>query len=108
MLVSSIDVRNLLSGIRLDLVDTVCELIKQKGANEIKINEPLCYQFIDDQANQSIDRVNAEQRSVEIDAAGFGEDYTLKLNELSTDMLLDILDVIEEDNFEIWEEKSEE
>jgi hypothetical protein len=108
MIVNSNDVRDLLSGIRMDLVDTICELIKQKGAIEVKFNEPLCYQFIDDQANQSIDRVNAEQRNVEIDCGGFGEDYSIKLSELDTDRLLSILEVIEDDYFEIWEEISEE
>jgi hypothetical protein len=108
MIVSSNEVRDLLSEIRMNLVDTVCELIKQKGAIEVKFNEPLCYQFIDDQANQSIDRVNAEQRNVEIDCGGFGEDYSIKLSELDTDRLLGILEVIENDNFEIWEEISEE
>jgi hypothetical protein len=108
MIVSSNEVRDLLSEIRMNLVDTVCELIKEKGANEVKFNEPLCYQFIDDQANQSIDRVNAEQRNVEIDCGGFGEDYSIKLSELDTDRLLGILEVIENDDFEIWEEISEE
>jgi hypothetical protein len=108
MIVSSNEVRDLLSEIRMNLVDTVCELIKEKGAIEVKFNEPLCYQFIDDQANQSIDRVNAEQRNVEIDCGGFGEDYSIKLSELDTDRLLGILEVIENDDFEIWEEISEE
>jgi hypothetical protein len=108
MIVSSNEVRDLLSEIRMNLVDTVCELIKEKGAIEVKFNEPLCYQFIDDLANQSIDRVNAEQRNVEIDCGGFGEDYSIKLSELDTDRLLGILEVIENDNFEIWEENSEE
>jgi hypothetical protein len=108
MIVSSNEVRDLLSEIRMNLVDTVCELIKQKGAIEVKFDEPLCYQFIDDQANQSIDRVNAEQRNVEIDCGGFGEDYSIKLSELDTDRLLGILEVIENDDFEIWEENSEE
>ena len=108
MIVSSNEVRDLLSEIRMNLVDTVCELIKQKGAIEVKFDEPLCYQFIDDQANQSIDRVNAEQRNVEIDCGGFGEDYSIKLSELDTDRLLGILEVIENDDFEIWEEISEE
>jgi hypothetical protein len=108
MIVSSNEVRDLLSEIRMNLVETVCELIKEKGAIEVKFNEPLCYQFIDDQANQSIDRVNAEQRNVEIDCGGFGEDYSIKLSELDTDRLLGILEVIENDDFEIWEEISEE
>jgi hypothetical protein len=106
--VTSNQVRDLLSGIRMGLVDTICELIKEKGAIEVKFNEPLCYQFIDDQANQSIDRVNAEQRNIEIDCGGFGEDYSIKLSELDTDRLLSILEVIENDDFEIWEEISEE
>jgi len=108
MIVSSNEVRDLLSEIRMNLVDTVCELIKQKGAIEVKLDEPLCYQFIDDQANQSIDRVNAEQKYVEIDCGGFGDDYSIKLSELDTDRLLGILEVIENDDFEIWEEISEE
>ena len=73
MKVNSNEIRDLLSDIKMDVINTICEHITNAKALEVKLNEPLCYQYIDEQANQSIDRVNVEQKCVEIDAAGFGE-----------------------------------
>jgi hypothetical protein len=101
---NSKDVKLILASLKVDVIDTICEAITNAKALEIRLNEPISYQYIDEQANQSIDRVNAEQKSVEVDAAGFGDDFSIKLNELDIDILLSILECIEGEHFEVWEQ----
>jgi hypothetical protein len=105
--INSDEIRDLLSDMKMDVIDCICDTITEAKAVDVKLSEPISYQYIDEQANQSIDRVNAEQRSVEIDCAGFGEDYSVKLVELDLEMLLNILEAIEDEDYEIWEELSE-
>lgn len=87
------------------LIDTICEDIKIDGAAEIELNSPPIYQFIDDQSNEVVGRINAETQTALIDN---GNDiWYIPLTDLTTDQLLYILELVEEKDYEIFEELEE-
>lgn len=75
------------------------------GALEIELRHPLIYQYIDDQTNEVIARVNIEQQHAIIDDNL--NMYSIRLDNLPLDTLLELLCEFEHGNYEVWEEVAE-
>lgn len=90
----------------INLKENVITAIKHQllneNATEIQLHNPIIHNFIDDQMNEVVSRVNVETASVQIDT-GFDE-YWNELTELSLDILLAILKAVETGSYEVWEE----
>lgn len=90
----------------LDLKQDVIEDIKRKlisdNAVEVQLHNPIIHNWIDDQMNEVVSRVNVETASVQVDTGH--DDYNTELTELSLDMLLAILEAVETGSYEVWEE----
>lgn len=82
------------------IADMVHCLIKE-NALEIELHTGLIHNWIDDQQNEVIKRVNVETASVRIDNGLDG--YSTELSELSVNELLAILEAVETGSYEVWE-----
>lgn len=77
------------------------QLIKENAA-EIELHHGIIHNWIDDQQNEIIKRVNVETASVTIDTGH--DSYNTELSELSIEEQLAILQEIGHGSYEIWEE----
>lgn len=80
--------------------DITHSLIKENAA-EIELHNGIIHNFIDDQLNEVIKRVNVETASVTVDTGV--DSYNTELSELSIDELLAILQLVEKGEYEVWE-----
>lgn len=80
--------------------DIKTEMIKH-NAQEVRLNTPIIHNYIDDQMNEVIGGVTLDER-VFIDS-GHDTD-TASLQDLSTDQLICLLDILENKQFDIEEE----
>jgi hypothetical protein len=97
--------QNQLDKIKADVINDLVIGCLSAGALEIEFHNPLIYQYIDDQTNEVIGRINIEQHVAVID-----DTYhisSVKLDKLSLDILLNLLQEFEQGNYEVWEVVSE-
>jgi hypothetical protein len=97
---------NELQNLRKGIVADISELLHKERAIDVQLHNPIIYNYIDEQFNEVISRVNPETDSVQIDTGS--DDYWVEMSELSTDQLLGILGAVEGGDYEIWEEFEEE
>jgi len=71
----------------------VAELGEDGGYNEIRLSDPILYQYIDDQSNEVIGCVCMDEENAIIDT-GFDESNIL-LNQLNTNVLIAIVGELE-------------
>jgi hypothetical protein len=90
-----------LDTLKEDIIKDVVKSCLGKGILEIELHHPLIYQYIDDQTNEVIGRVNIEQQVAVIDDSY--NMYNVKLDDLSLDILLGLLGEFEQGNYEVWE-----
>jgi hypothetical protein len=95
------DYQKQLDKIKADVIYDLVTGCLSAGALEIEFHNPLIYQYIDDQANEVICRINIEQQVALIDDSF--DISSVKLDKLSLDILLKLLQEFEEGNYEIWE-----
>jgi hypothetical protein len=79
--------------------DIKIEMVANK-AQQIDLHEGIIFNYIDDQTNEVIASINLDER-VFIDS--FGDMDVVSLQDLSTDQLIAILEMIEMGKFEIDE-----
>jgi hypothetical protein len=79
--------------------DIKIEMVANK-AQQIDLDEGIIFNYIDDQTNEVIASINLDER-VFIDS--FGDMDVVSLQDLSTDQLIAILEMIEMGKFEIDE-----
>ena len=91
-----------LDKIKADVIYDLVTGFLSAGALEIQLYRPLVYQDFDGhQVNEVITRINIEQQVAVIDDS-FDMSH-IKLDKLSLDILLRLLQEFEEGNYEIWE-----
>jgi len=88
--------------LRQDVISEITNKLIKENAAEIQLHTPFIHNWIDDQQNEVISRVNVETASVQVDTGH--NDYNTELSELSLDELLVILEAVETGSYEVWEE----
>jgi hypothetical protein len=91
-----------LDKIKADVIYDLVTGCLSAGALEIQLYHPLVYRDFDgNQVNEVITRINIEQQVALIDDSF--DISSIKLDKLSLDILLNLLQEFEEGNYEIWE-----
>lgn len=90
-----------LGTLRQDIIKDIVKGCLGKGILEIELHNPLIYQYVDDQTNEVIGRINIEQQVAVIDDSY--NMYNVKLDKLSLDILLGLLCEFEQGNYKVWE-----
>lgn len=85
---------------RQEIIEDIKYEMIRKNAQEINLHNGIIFNYIDDQMNEVIAGVTLDER-VFIDS-GVDMD-TISLQDLSTDQLICVLQMIEEDSFEVEE-----
>lgn len=85
---------------KADIINDINTLLIKEKANEIELHTGLVYNYIDDQTSEVIKRINIQDGNVQVDCGT--NDYYVKLNHLSLELLLAILSNIEIGSYEIW------
>lgn len=101
MIKSSTFYKNDLANMRLNIISSIDELITVGKALEIDINDGPIFQYVDDQFSEVVGRINTERMVAIIDSGS--NMYDVPLVDLSTDLLLDILESIERGDYEVFE-----
>lgn len=97
--------------IRTSIIDTIAAKIKEAGANEIELDKPISFETYDENQEETftdyVERINREDFSATINYSGHESLDGNDLESLETKVLLAILTSIEFEQFEIWEEISQ-
>ena len=91
-----------LANLRIRVIDEIEELVTKAEAYEIHLDNPVMFQYIDEQISEVICNVRPCNESVTIDT---GEnEYELPIKDLSLDLLVVILEEVENGHFSVWED----
>ena len=85
---------------RDELIKDIKTEMLRNGAQQIDLHNPIIFTYIDDQSNEVISSITLDER-VFIDS-GYDMDV-VSLQDLSTDQLIALLEIIELEQFEIDE-----
>lgn len=85
---------------RDELIKDIKTEMLRNGAQQIDLHNPIIFSYIDDQSNEVISSITLDER-VFIDS-GYDMDV-VSLQDLSTDQLIALLEIIELEQFEIDE-----
>ena len=85
---------------RDELIKDIKTEMLRNGAQQIDLHNPIIFSYIDDQTNEVISSITLDER-VFIDS-GYDMDV-VSLQDLSTDQLIALLEIIELEQFEIDE-----
>ena len=85
---------------RDELIKDIKTEMLRNGAQQIDLHNPIIFTYIDDQSNEVISSITLDER-VFIDS-GYDIDV-VSLQDLSTDQLIALLEIIELEQFEIDE-----
>lgn len=88
--------------LRLDVITEINHKLIKENASEIELHNAILHNYVDEQMNEVIRRVNVDTGTVYIDT-GY-DSHTLKFDEISLHELLSILELIESGSYEVWEE----
>lgn len=88
--------------LKQDIMGEIKHLLIKENAAEIELHHGIIHNWIDDQQNEVIKRVNVETASVMIDTGH--DSYSTELSELSIEEQLAILQLIGHGSYEVWEE----
>jgi len=94
--------RNQHKTIHGEAIANILVMLKGKNCNIAELNNPIMHQYIDDQINEVISKVQVDTESVSIDS-GICE-ANMPLKDCTTEELLSILEAIENDDISIFEE----
>lgn len=84
--------------------EIVTQLVKE-NAGDIQLHTGIIFNFIDDQMNEVIKRVDVVSGKVQIDSGG--DDYWLPFDSLTVDQLLGILEAVEFGSYDVWAQVEE-
>jgi hypothetical protein len=93
--------KNQLATLKVDIISDVVKGCLSNGILEFELHNPLIYQYVDDQTNEVIGRINIEQQVAVIDDS-FNM-YNVKLDKLSLDILIELLCEFEQGRYKVWE-----
>jgi hypothetical protein len=85
---------------RDELIKDIKTEMLRSGAQQIELHNPIIFTYIDDQTNEVISAITLDER-VFLDS-GYDMDV-VSLQDLSTDQLIALLEIIELEQFEIDE-----
>lgn len=85
---------------RDELIKDIKTEMLRSGAQQIELHNPIIFSYIDDQTNEVISGITLDER-VFLDS-GYDMDV-VSLQDLSTDQLIALLEIIELEQFEIDE-----
>lgn len=83
---------------RTELIEDIMNVIVHKKAEQLELKSGIIFNAIDDQSNEVISSVKNDG-TVVLDCNGF--ERNLKLSELSTDILISLLETIEKDKVSV-------
>jgi len=84
------------------IIKDIFSLLEKANAGNISLKTGIIYNFIDDQMNEIVKEIEYSTRSVVIDGNTY--DYTIPIYEIPVDILCSILETIELEDYEIFEE----
>lgn len=84
------------------VIEDIFNLLEKANAGNISLNTGLIYNFIDDQSNEVIREIDYHTRNVVIDGSTY--DYRMSINGVPVGTLIAILEAIELEDYEIFEE----
>ncbi len=88
--------------VRENIIKDIFLKMDEERAEVILLDNGIIYNYIDDQFNEVVSRVNSQTRKVEIDDNHSG--YFVDIETLSTEMLIEILENLEDGSFTVDEE----
>jgi hypothetical protein len=110
-IMTSVEYSEEIRRIRTSIIDTIAAKIKEAGANEIELDKPISFETYDENQEETftdyVERINREDFSATINYSGRESLDGNDLESLETKVLLAILTSIEFEQFEIWEEISQ-
>lgn len=84
------------------IIKDIFNLLEKANAGNISLNTGLIYNFIDDQSNEVIREIDYHTRNVVIDGNTYS--YHITINNVPVGILIAILEAIELEDYEIFEE----
>ena len=103
-----INFREQIAAIKVKIIDTIIDKVKECGANEIELTRSIVVETYDDIVSDTIERINAEKKVAVINYPNDETTKEVALDTFDTDTLLAILHEINENRYDFWEEISEE
>jgi len=99
--------REQIIAIKVKIIDTIVDKVKESGANEIELTRSIVVKTYDDILSDTIERINAEKKVAVINYPNDETTKEVALDTFDTDTLLAILNEINENRYDFWDEISE-
>ena len=87
--------------LRVDIMNDIKSMFLSNDVRVIELHRPLIYIVVDDQTNHCVKRVYGESGKVHIDTGDY--DYWLEFQDLPLDILIGILEVLEDGDYNDWD-----
>ena len=99
---SSKEIKAKLAAIRKDLIDSINNYLTLNSAKELKLTKTIVYTTVEDEYDHTV--YSIKKGIVVIDDSLQADYYDVKLSDLTNDFLIKILETVEKDKYEVYEE----